>query len=82
MIDKILKLIKSLVFRIHVLKIVTILLFVVICFRLYAVQVTYSSDYKAYLERSTTLELQKNVPRGVIYDRNFNVLVDNQAVKT
>lgn len=82
MIDKILKLIKSLVFRIHVLKIVTILLFVVICFRLYAVQVTYSSDYKAYLERSTTLELQKNVPRGVIYDRNFNVLVDNQAVNT
>ncbi len=82
MIDKILKLIKSLVFRIHVLKIVTLLLFVVICFRLYAVQVTYSSDYKTYLERSTTLELQKNVPRGVIYDRNFNVLVDNQAVNT
>ena len=82
MIDKILKLIKSLVFRIHVLKGVTILLFVVICFRLYAVQVTYSSHYKTYLERSTTLELQKNVPRGVIYDRNFNVLVDNQAVNT
>ena len=82
MVDKILKLIKSLVFRIHILKIVSIVLFLVICFRLYSIQVTYSPDYTNYIERSTTVELQKNVPRGVIYDRNFDVLVDNEAVNT
>ena len=82
MIDKILKLIKSLVFRIHVLKVVCVVLFLVVCFRLYSIQVTYSSDYISYIERSSTIELKTNVPRGVMYDRNFNVLVDNQAVNT
>lgn len=82
MIDKLLKLIKSLVFRIHVLKAVCLILFLVVIFRLYAIQVTYSSDYQAYIDRTSTIELQKNVPRGVIYDRNRSVLVDNQAVNT
>lgn len=82
MIDKILKLIRSLVFRIHVLKVVCIVAFLVICLRLYSIQVTYSSDYTSYIERSVTVELQRNVPRGVIYDRNFDVLVDNEAVNT
>lgn len=82
MIDKILKLIKSLVFRIHILKVACVVLFLVVCFRLYSIQVTYSSNYTDYIERSTTVELQKNVPRGVVYDRNFNVLVDNEAVNT
>lgn len=82
MIDKILKLIKSLVFRIHVLKVVCVVLFLVVFFRLYSIQVTYSSDYTSYIERSSTIELKTNVPRGVMYDRNFNILVDNQAVNT
>ncbi|MGL4336821.1 MAG: peptidoglycan D,D-transpeptidase FtsI family protein, partial [Turicibacter sp.] len=59
-----------------------IVLFVMIVFRLYSIQVTYSPDYTAYLERSSVVALQKNVPRGVIYDRNFGVLVDNEAVNT
>lgn len=82
MIDKFLKLIKSLVFRIHVLKGVYLILFLVVVFRLYAIQVTYSADYQAYIDRTSTIELQKNVPRGVIYDRNMDVLVDNEAVST
>ena len=82
MIDKFLKLIKSLVFRIHVLKGVCLILFLVVVFRLYAIQVTYSADYQAYIDRTSTIELQKNVPRGVIYDRNMDVLVDNEAVST
>ena len=82
MIDKFLKLIKSLVFRIHVLKGVCLILFLVVVFRLYAIQVTYSADYQAYIDRTYTIELQKNVPRGVIYDRNMDVLVDNEAVST
>ena len=43
---------------------------------------TYSADYQAYIDRTSTIELQKNVPRGVIYDRNMDVLVDNEAVST
>lgn len=82
MIDKFLKLIKSLVFRIHVLKAICLVLFLVVVFRLYAVQVTYSADYQAYIDRTSTVELQKNVPRGVMYDRNRTVLVDNKAINT
>lgn len=82
MLDKLLKLIKSLVFRINVLKAVCLILFLVVIFRLYAIQVTYSSDYQAFIDRTSTIALQKNVPRGVIYDRNRAVLVDNQAVNT
>ncbi|HAX72418.1 MAG TPA: penicillin-binding protein 2 [Firmicutes bacterium] len=82
MFDKLFKLVKSLVFRIHVLKVATILLFLVVVGRIYMIQVTHSDEYKAYLERSGTVSLQKNVPRGVIYDRNFNVMVDNEAVNT
>ena len=58
------------------------ILFLVVVFRLYAIQVTYSADYQAYIDRTSTIELQKNVPRGVIYDRNMDVLVDNEAVST
>ena len=82
MIDKLLKLIKSLVFRIHVMKAVCLILFLVIVFRLYSIQVTYSSNYQGYIDRTSTVELQKNVPRGVLYDRNLTVLVDNEAVNT
>ena len=70
------------VFRRHVLKGVCLILFLVVVFRLYAIQVTYSADYQAYIDRTSTIELQKNVPRGVIYDRNMDVLVDNEAVST
>ena len=81
-VDKLFKLIKSLVFRIQVLKVVCLLMFIVIAFRLYAIQVKYSDDYQAYVNKTSTVALQRNVPRGVIYDRNMSVLVDNEAVST
>ncbi len=81
-VDKLFKLIKSLVFRIQVLKVVCLLMFIVIAFRLYAIQVKYSNDYQAYVNKTSTVALQRNVPRGVIYDRNMSVLVDNEAVST
>ena len=81
-VDKLFKLIKSLVFRIQVLKVVCLLMFIVIAFRLYAIQVKYSDDYQAYVNNTSTVALQRNVPRGVIYDRNMSVLVDNEAVST
>ncbi|MDE5977639.1 MAG: penicillin-binding protein 2, partial [Turicibacter sp.] len=82
MIDKFSKQIKSLVFRIQVLKVVCFILFLVVAFRLYAIQVTYSADYQAYIDRTSAIALQTNVPRGVIYDRNMDILVDNEAVST
>ncbi len=81
-VDKLFKLIKSLVFRIQVLKVVCLLMFIVIAFRLYAIQVKYSDDYQAYVNKTSTVALQRNVPRGVIYDLNMSVLVDNEAVST
>ena len=39
-------------------------------------------DCVPFICYSSTVALQRNVPRGVIYDRNMSVLVDNEAVST
>ncbi len=82
MLEKLIKLLKSLVFRIQALKVMAVLAFVVIAVQLYSIQVTHSEDYQGYVDRQRVISLQKNVPRGVVYDRNFDVLVDNEAVST
>ena len=82
LIERLLIQMKTLVFRIYLLKIVCVILLTVIGFRLYQMQVTYSAEYNGYLQGTRAANLQKNVPRGVIYDRNMEVLVDNIAVNT
>ena len=63
--------------------VVIILLFSVIGFRLVKLQVIDNEKYNEKL----TLSVEKTIegtstPRGRIYDRNNNLLVDNEAVKT
>ena len=72
--------VKSLAFRIQVLKGFCLFLVCVLAMRLYAVQITYHDSYETYRERSSVQYLQTKVPRGRIYDRNFNILVDNQSL--
>ena len=71
---------QSLVFRINILKIVCILIFFSLTVQLYHVQVTNADKYTAFLQNNTSVNSQKNVPRGIITDRNGRVLVDNEAV--
>lgn len=60
-----------------------IVLFTVIVFRLFNLQILNSSKYQEKL--SAIVEkpiLGQSSPRGRIYDRNYNLLVDNKAIKT
>ncbi|MGN1358506.1 MAG: penicillin-binding transpeptidase domain-containing protein, partial [Bacilli bacterium] len=65
------------------IEIVLIVLFVIIGIRLFKLQIL---DYDTYLEK-LSIATEKTVegssaPRGRIYDRNYHLLVDNEAVKT
>ena len=69
-------------FRINILKVFGVVMFLFIMTRLYSIQVTHSEEYIAYVERQSVVELERNVPRGIIYDRHHDILVDNEAVNT
>ena len=63
--------------------IIIILLFGVILYRLFDLQVLRNDEYQEKLVLAT----EKNItstssPRGRIYDRNYKLLVDNEAIKT
>ena len=72
----------SSVFRINILKGFCLLVFFLIMVQLYQIQVIYSHKYSAFLEGGISANLQRNVPRGIMTDRNGVVLVDNEAVDT
>lgn len=63
--------------------VIIILLFVGIITRLFYLQIfekdTYQDKLVSATERTVT---SSSAPRGRIYDRNYNILVDNKAVKT
>lgn len=62
---------------------ITILLFVIIIGRLFELQVLDTDQYKERLVVSTEKTVEGNsAPRGRIYDRNYKLLVDNEAKKT
>lgn len=50
--------------------------------RLGIVQIVQGDTYKRQLEETDNVTVSKNVPRGSIYDRNYNLLVGNSAVKS
>ena len=63
--------------------IVILTLFVVIYSRLFQLQVLETKEYKEILARSVEKTIEgTSAPRGRIYDRNYNLIVDNQAVNT
>ena len=69
--------------RLLVLLIGVILLFILLFAKLLQVMVINSKLYKKTLkELSYTIVEGTSAPRGRIYDRNYNVIVDNKAVKT
>lgn len=63
--------------------VVMILLFTVIGARLVQLQVLETEDYSEKLVSATEKIVEgESSPRGRIYDRNYKLLVDNEAVKT
>ena len=65
------------------IEVLLIFFFIIIGIRLFKLQII---DYNTYLDK-LTIATEKTVegdsaPRGRIYDRNYNLLVDNEAIKT
>ena len=62
---------------------IVIILYVVILGRVFYLQIIKESEYKETLAASTEKTVEStSAPRGRIYDRNYNLLVDNEGVKT
>ena len=63
--------------------IIIILLFCIITVRIFQLQVLNNEEYNEKLVSATIKYVEgDSSPRGRIYDRNYKLLVDNQAVKT
>ena len=69
--------------RYHFLIVIIIILFLIISIRLFKLQIIDYEDYQSKLTVATEKTVEgTSAPRGRIYDRNYNLLVDNEAVKT
>lgn len=69
--------------RFNILVGITIFIFSVVAFRLFTVQIIGNEKYtKLAVENSENIVDGPSAPRGRIYDRNHNIIVDNAPVKT
>jgi len=68
------------VFRVHLLKAIAILLCFTMLSSVYMLHVVYAEDFQAFSALTTTANLRRDVPRGVILDRNMEPLVTNASV--
>ncbi|MBM7662514.1 cell division protein FtsI/penicillin-binding protein 2 [Bacillus mesophilus] len=66
-------------FRLNFLFFVVFLLFAALIMRLGVVQIVYGEDYQKEVNRTENMQVSVSVPRGVIYDREHRVIVDNMA---
>lgn len=66
-------------FRLNLLFFIVFLLFSLIIVRLGYLQIIRGEEFEAIVRRTETTAVAQTVPRGLIYDRNGNVLVGNQA---
>jgi len=69
--------------RYVIITIVILVLFSVITLRLFKLQILDNEVYEEKLALSVEKTIEStSTPRGRIYDRNYNLLVDNEAIKT
>lgn len=69
--------------RFYFYVIIMVLLFLVIIVKLYSVMLINNNKYKKELKNLSYAPVEgTSTPRGRIYDRNYNIIVDNKAVKT
>ena len=69
--------------RFKTLSIIIIVLFTFITYKLAYIQLINKQKYTDYVYQSShNFWYSKSTPRGKIYDRNNNIIVDNEAVRT
>ncbi len=69
--------------RIYAFFVVIIFLFSILFFKLFMVMIVDSKEYDKKLASLTNKNVTlSSAPRGRIYDRNYNIIVDNKAVNT
>ena len=69
--------------RYNILIFIVTLAFIILFIKLFYVQIIKKDYYTSKLKELTEKKIEgKTAPRGRIYDRNYNIIVDNQAVKT
>lgn len=67
-------------FRLNMLFFVVFLLFSILVLRLGELQIVFGEDFKREIERTDNITVSNPVPRGKMYDRNGNVIVDNSPL--
>lgn len=65
-------------FRMNMLFFIVFVLFSLLILRLGVIQIVYGEDAKREIERTEDVTVSTSVPRGKIYDRNYNLVVDNE----
>jgi len=65
--------------RVGVILLVALALFGVLAFRLWFLQILSGDEYVTYAKNNRVREVIVEAPRGVIYDRNGEILVENRA---
>ena len=65
--------------RIGVLLLIALTLFGVLAFRLWFLQILSGDEYVTYARNNRVREVVVEAPRGVVYDRNGEILVENRA---
>ena len=69
--------------RLTIILIFMIILFFILILKITSIQILNNEKYKKLLDNLTIDEVYStSTPRGRIYDRNYNLLVDNIGVKT
>ncbi|MRX72644.1 penicillin-binding protein [Bacillus lacus] len=66
--------------RLNILFFVIFLTFSAMVLRLGIVQIVYGEDYKREVDRKEEVAVSTSVPRGKIFDRNYETIVDNQPL--
>ena len=65
------------------ISIILVIFFIIIAIKLFNLQILSYDEYNNKLISSTEKTIEgSSAPRGRIYDRNYNLLVDNKAIKT
>ena len=65
--------------RVGVLLLIALALFAVLAFRLWFLQILSGDEFVAYAKDNRVREVVVEAPRGVIYDRNGQIVVENRA---
>jgi penicillin-binding protein A len=73
---------KILISRLNILFMIVFLLFSLLIIRLGKIQIVQGEEYRAESQKSTKTVYSWNTPRGKIYDRNGNVVVENEPIYT